>query len=183
MTRLITGLMGQMHMSRTATRTPKPPTSEPGDGSKDARITDPDRRRTTALHEAGHTIVALVLGLRFTRVEIDADTDNGRVWHPAQAQCSIAQRCIFRLAGAAAEAVASGWDVLELCASDCVDDWQAVLVALREDRTRQLRLNVLAATSRALVAEHWREVEVLAQALLERGHLTYTDVTAILTSR
>ena len=171
-------------MSRTTTRAPLPPsTPEPDDPYEPSRITDPERRVMTAVHEAAHCVAALALGLPpFRMVEID-DNGNGRVLHPLRWPCSVASRAIFLLAGAAGEAVHSGRPVLAVCERECGSDWQAVQAALREDHTRQLRLDVLAATSQALVEQHWREVEVLAAALLAFGRLDYRQVLAVLPTR
>jgi len=143
-------------MSRTTSRTPLPEvTPEPNDAYEPARITDPEPRAMTAIHEAAHCVAALALGLPpFRMVEID-DSGNGRVLHPARWPCSITQHVIFLLAGAAGEAVHSGRPVLEVCERECDSDRQAVQAVLRQDHTRQLRLGVLAEQSRALVAEHW----------------------------
>ena len=118
----------------------------------------------------------------FRVVEID-ERGNGRVLHFAQWHCSIAHHVVFLLAGAAGEVVWSGRPVLEVCAAECIDDWQTVQAALRQDRSRHLSLDVLAEQSRALVAAHWGDVEAVATALLARERLDYAEVLQILGRR
>ncbi len=143
------------------------------------RFTDAFRRRV-AIHEAGHAIGAIKLGVRFTRVSIDFGSDEGPILLISRFDRSDADSfAVVCWCGGLAEDRLLGTD--EPC-GDC-DDRQAAVDRLatvyraRELERALIRCRLLA---RSLVRRHTWEIGIVADALVERETLRPSDVRALL---
>jgi ATP-dependent Zn protease len=154
-------------------------------------------RRATAYHEAGHAVVAFTLNRAFRRISIIQDEETlghvlYRKWHkkfdpngmePDRARLPIEKAIMTAYAGHEAEYnftgrhnhIGSDFDSRQAAdfATYIIDDWEKELPAFLtwlRIRTR----NILQAPA------HWRAVEVLAEALLEKEEIGATEAKQII---
>jgi hypothetical protein len=150
----------------------------------------PIDRELLAYHEAGHAVLARVLRMGLRRVTIVWDpeqecpglcvsgrggdvspyptTSGSRASH----QRYIRKRILLLWGGLAAEAIHYGRDSRR----DASADEQEIAGLLYEadcagDEDRSTYMDRLWCEAQAILAAHWRAVEALARALLERGEL------------
>jgi hypothetical protein len=130
-----------------------------------------------AHHEAGHAVVASVLGTPIKRASLD------EVWTLVRVGCPRARRdqAIIALAGAEAETKHCGYS-LDRQAEKWGDAWATDLDSALRDLDRAAVAPAIR-QARQLINEQWRSVEVVAQALQERGALTGADIHALIGSR
>jgi hypothetical protein len=151
-------------------------------------------RRHIAYHESGHVIADLVSGYRFTFVTIRPD-DSGEYEGVVHGSTRGRARdlVVVQLAGIVASAKMSGCDPWEktprfdddradiATSGSFIDNWAAFLS--RTYGGSSVRAQLLEETrqkTRLLVDKHWKPIEVLAGALLERETLSYGDVIGLL---
>ena len=154
------------------------------------------QRRGTAHHEAGHAVVAAVLGLAGGSVTIEPDHDSAghtyvpdpwaTLWHWEQrgkfrdASSAFLATVIARMAGAEAESVLLGQvalgdgddrDQINLLAESEIeiplDDWPKFEARLR-------------AQTRRLIRRHRQSILRVAEALIERGTLQANEVESLI---
>jgi ATP-dependent Zn protease len=146
-------------------------------------------RLLTAFHEAGHAVMAQLCGHQITRVEIEGDAERTgstsslryrpdplEVVDPAMPTAHLERRLLCILAGSTAEAMVGGspaWD------ESAPEIGEAVRLALRVVGDCAEVLPYLE-RARDLVDEllrrHWDAVEIVGQALVDRGELTGSEV-------
>jgi ATP-dependent Zn protease len=149
-----------------------------------------DTRQARAYHEAGHLVVAYLLGRPFERATIRADPDGALVGYchhaalPAafateglrpdpdpEANEMLIQSCVTTaLAGGIAEEMGTG--TASTWGTDA-DHHGAVNLAVYEVGEEQLEAYLAEARNRAagLLKQHWPAVEALASALLQEREL------------
>jgi hypothetical protein len=140
-----------------------------------------DEMMRRAFHEAGHAVGSRQVGLRVTSLSLDAATslvpliadggpmtDSGRRRFATVAYCGpISEARYCRLTGDQCTALwQDAWTAdrknIESCALDATQ-----LVKARE-------------RAKWLVATHWRKIDALAAALIERGSLTGDEMREVL---
>jgi ATP-dependent Zn protease len=158
-----------------------------------------DTLRARAYHEAGHLVVAYLLGRPFERATIRADPDGALVGYchhaalPAafateglrpdpdpEANEQLIQSCVTTaLAGGIAEEIVTGG--ASTWGTDA-DRHGAVNLAVYEVGEEQLEAYLAEARHRAagLLKQHWSTVEALASALLEHRELDGNRVRELL---
>ena len=127
-----------------------------------------------AYHEAGHAVIASVLGTLIKRASLD------EVW-TSRVGCARRDLAIIALAGAEAETKHCGYS-LDRQAELWGVAWASDLASAMCDLNRAAIAPAIQ-QARQLVTEHWRFIEVVAQALQERGELTGDDIRALIGSR
>ncbi|MHC6156567.1 hypothetical protein ACVSQB_32925 [Bradyrhizobium elkanii] len=113
-------------------------------------------REITAYHEAGHAVIAHALGVEVVCVTIIPFAGrNGITWHtlPKRPEAAI----LIAMAGPLAEARFTG---KLLCAGDDEENIASAIRHLSEPREHY------ETRAKTLVAEHWREIEIVAEELL-----------------
>ena len=154
-------------------------------------------RRHTAYHESGHVIADLVSGYRFTFVTIRPDESGeyeGVVYGSTRGRAR--DLAVVQLAGIVASARMSGYDPWEnpprfdddstdiATAGNFVDNWAAFLKkTYGESSVREKLWEEIENSTRLLVDQNWKSIEVIAGALLEKETLAYDDVVRILKDR
>jgi hypothetical protein len=164
-------------------------------------IRDP-RPKAVALHEAGHLMAALVLGIPLEKIAASIPGRGGRfrqvnLW-PHAREGEVADRrywenlAIMYLAGQAAREIESGRtmedlmftmadgdrDFVRTIVEKCLippnlPDWES------EQEVAKDYYNVILARSRSLVATHWKAVKALAAALYSQKKLTLAQARKI----
>jgi hypothetical protein len=141
--------------------------------------------RITAIHEAGHAVVALRLGLVFDHVTTVADereqTDGALHWTDLQSagdlEIAPTADAIVLLAGPFAEARLIDSTLHEVLAGEAAGDDREALATLGLDDED------FVAASRdalALVEQDWAAIERVADALLECDTLDFAEVEALI---
>lgn len=162
-----------------------------------------------AIHEAGHAVVGVALGLVLLAIDVEPDELGGRghtsfepagPWFEEAGDSSRAaagselagRRAKFiervvttYLAGYAAESKQNGRDALDSAGFDfreAVMDW--LNLELLNDEERTVRLATLRDRAKALVERHenWQAIEALAAELLRRRRLSGQEVRTLLES-
>lgn len=128
--------------------------------------------RALAVHEAGHAVVALVLGLRIDSIEIAAPGS----WEDGAGAVRFRERGDVRdlltiLAGPAAERLACG----EIDPGAAAPDLAEVRVHVDGPALRALMV-----VTEILLAAHWPAVELLAAELAPRPQLSESDARKLL---
>jgi ATP-dependent Zn protease len=158
-----------------------------------------DTLQARAYHEAGHLVVAYLLGRPFERASIIADPDGALVGYchhaalPAafateglrpdpdpEANEQLIQSCVTTaLAGGIAEEMGTG--AASTWGTDA-DRHAAVNLAVYEVGEEQLEAYLAEARNRAavLLKQHWSAVEALASALVEQRELDGNRARALL---
>ncbi len=156
-----------------------------------------------AIHEAGHAVVGLALGLELREMDIEPDEIGGRGhtsfeppgdWFKESGEAGSDQagrRVEFiehvvttYLAGYAAESNQSGRDTLDPAGFDFREAGQALDLELVNDEERMVRLATLRHRAEGLVErpENLRAIHALAAVLLRRRRLSGQEVRALLES-
>jgi hypothetical protein len=162
-----------------------------------------------AIHEAGHAVIGLALGLGLLSIDLEPDELGGRghtsfepagPWFeesrdfsPEAAGGELAGRraefiervVTTYLAGYVAESKQSGRDAMDSAGFDfreAVMDW--LNLELLNDEERMVRLATLRDRARALVERHenWQAIEALAAELLRRRRLSGREARTLLES-
>lgn len=144
----------------------------------DATPEAPKYDSATAYHEAGHAVVALVLGRPVQLVSVLPTRDllgvcqfRNPVFRPSEDW--LEREILIALAGLAAEAIHTGnygWDE---ASRDLVYVRKLVVQRAGERRAERLERRMLAKVEHLLGQErHWRAVELIAAALLEQGEIS-----------
>jgi hypothetical protein len=127
-----------------------------------------------AYHEAGHAVAARQIGVSIVAVSLDETHTRHRLRDSAPRQ-----RATVSYAGPIAEA-----EYCRLTSDECATLWQD---AWHGDRANIEKLGLTdaergKARARAqwLVATHWRKIDALATALVERGEMTGDEVNELL---
>ena len=158
-------------------------------------ITEPELiRRHMAYHEAGHVIADLIYGYRFTYVTIRPDEPGeyeGVVYGSTRGRAQ--DLAVVQLAGivtAAKMAASDPWknpprfddDRADIAtAGNFIDNWVAFLAkTYGESSYREQLWDETEKKTRLLADQHWKAIEVIAGALLEKETLSYDDVIRIL---
>ena len=150
-------------------------------------------RRHTAYHEAGHVIADLVFGYRFTVVTIRPDESGeyeGTVYGSTRGRAR--DLAVVQLAGIVASAKMAKSDPWEnpprfdddradiATAGNFIDNWVAFLTkTYGESSYREQLWDETEKKTRLLADQHWKAIEVIAGALLEKETLSYDDVIRI----
>ena len=158
----------------------------------------PSRREMTAYHEAGHAVIGRRIGKRIKVVSIVPDLENKSLGHVIYRplpidwrKCSTSARqeafylIFFYMAGWVAEQYR--WPHLypELEGEDservfvCM---RAVCPDLQDDEPTVL-FNRLHQRTKEIVVDNWREIDALANALLNSNVLTEKEVNEIIRLR
>jgi len=134
----------------------------------------------TAYHEAGHVLMALLLGARVTHATIEPDRNDGpdrhgdvRILWPRSAVADNAfaeQLVLTALAGPVAEMIYTGEPYHPGFVAEWADDWQQAFVAaeliVRDERKRLAWLeNKVRHLHQLLSQQHWPAVAALADEL------------------
>jgi hypothetical protein len=141
--------------------------------------------RVTAIHEAGHAVVALRLGLVFDHVttvpDERAETDGALHWTDLQSAGDLeivpTADAIVLLAGPFAEARLIESTLHEVLAGDAAGEDREALATLGLDDEE------FVAASRdalAMVEQDWAAIERVADALLDSETLDFDEVEALL---
>ena len=145
------------------------------------------RDRLTAFHEAGHAVVAHLLGLTVSQVEVIGNGEDFGSCHTLRLpsgeaiarEHALEDALLVACAGAVAECIASGakeWD------EDSHDLERAVHLALQLtgdcEKAHALILRTRRRVRRALM-RHWNAVETLAEVLLRNGRADSAEVSRI----
>lgn len=142
--------------------------------------------RVTAIHEAGHAVIALRLGLVFDHVttvpDDDAETDGALHWTDLQSagdlEIAPTADAVVLLAGPFAEARLVESTLHEVLAGEAAGEDREALATLGLDDDE------FVAASRdalALVEQEWPAIERVADALLEYETLDFDEVEALVT--
>ena len=166
------------------------------------------QKKATAIHEAGHAVIAISQGLAITQISIHPDEDyRGVVVHPPlpdsvtdkihpqfnrdKQRLAFEARAITSLAGAVAE-----FEYYRVIGSPKSKRWLTTNSGARSDRAQAARLIVrLASSDEELKAYidwlfirthntvkhllHWHAIEAVQDALLQHTTLTGKDVKEI----
>jgi len=151
-----------------------------------------DFQRTVASHEAGHAVVAHVLGFNLQIVSLDPDPDNPSVLAytrfdekevtPETVEDIMAALVTVQLAGLGAERAIYGKPVLFANAlSDLkkVENLLSFYAEVTSDTYQQL-LGQFTSEAQHLVDQHRGEVAALTEALLAQRRLSGVEVQRIL---
>jgi ATP-dependent Zn protease len=144
--------------------------------------------RITAIHEAGHAVIALRLGLVFDHVttipDDAAETDGALHWTDLQSagdlEIAATADAIVLLAGPFAEARITDTTLHEVLAGDAAGEDREALATLGLDDDE------FVAASRdalALVEQDWPAIERVADALLESDTLDFDEVEALVAAQ
>jgi hypothetical protein len=144
--------------------------------------------RVTAIHEAGHAVIALRLGLVFDHVttvpDEDAETDGALHWTDLQSagdlEIAAAADAIVLLAGPFAEARLTESTLHEVLAGDAAGEDREALATLGLDDDE------FVAASRdalGLVEQDWPAIERVADALLECDTLDFDEVQSLVAAQ
>lgn len=162
--------------------------------------------RATALHEAGHAVVSVLVGCRIHRVQIDADAsafhlaadgaEFGRIQYMPGQRLSPKRQVFIFLAGHAAvmldEGRASDPPLIERIVEDgATDDFIAAmkligsilpdrLRGVDEDDNIGLAIGYCWGEVLRLLDDHWGAVEDVAEALIQRQSLDGAEVADII---
>jgi ATP-dependent Zn protease len=139
---------------------------------------EPPSDHVTAYHEAGHAVVALVLGRPVQRVSILANDDHlGRcefgksVFRPSEDW--LEREILISLGGIAAEARHTGNYAWDAAARDQRYVHSLAVQRAGERQAERLQRRLLAKVEHLLAKEgHWRAVELIAAELLSRGAIS-----------
>ncbi|MFO1066740.1 MAG: hypothetical protein U0892_23015 [Pirellulales bacterium] len=159
---------------------------------------DDDSDEVVAYHEAGHVVMAVLLGGRVRHVTIAPDRDDGprrfgdtevhwprRKMSPKQMAVAASHVC---LAGPAAEMIYTGEPYHPALVRQWDSDWQSAWSAAADievDEKRRLRWleSVTAAVYRQFNADHvWAVIASLADELLAHETLDAREISDILRS-
>jgi ATP-dependent Zn protease len=144
---------------------------------------DQDSRIEIALHEAGHAVIARVVGLIGDRATIvPKGTARGKAWWADDSGIKSVLAC---LAGRAATEVILGYASDEGCSRDDAEamalirtpDWRR-----EEWYCRKVRDDLLA-QARKLIRQNRGAVEAVAHYLIERGELTGDEIDRLIQFR
>jgi hypothetical protein len=164
--------------------------------------------RMAAHHEAGHAVAFVIFGVTFEYVRLDRDgSGGGAVFAPGERlriipskgldHDQIRRRIVCQIAGPFAQDRFKKIHRYRHCKSAedpaCNDDWKTafslgmLLICTSDDYLKddakydevQAIMEERAAVAEKLVADHWSSVQAVAEALLERGRLTYAEVRAL----
>jgi ATP-dependent Zn protease len=141
--------------------------------------------RVTAIHEAGHAVVALRLGLVFDHVttipDEHAQTDGALHWTDLQSagdlEIAPTADAIVLLAGPFAEARLTESTLHEVLAGEAAGEDREALATLGLDDEEFVAASRDALT---LVEHEWAAIERVADALLESETLDFDEVEALL---
>lgn len=148
-----------------------------------------DPVRLTAVHEAGHAVMAELCGQQVTEVEVEGDDRHtGSVRslrfveeHPEEVDphlptAPLERRLLCTVAGMVAEAMASGRDGWDDGSED-LDAAVRLAIQVVGDCERVIPfLETARAHAEDLLRRHWTAVEILADALVARGRLSGEEV-------
>lgn len=139
---------------------------------------EPTYQPATAYHEAGHAVLALILGRPVQRVSILPDSLHAghcalgkSVFRPSEDW--LEREMLIALGGIAAEAKHSGDYAWGGAARDQQYVWQLAVQRAGERRAERLQRRLLAKAEHLLAQEtHWRAVELIAAELLRCGAIS-----------
>lgn len=128
-------------------------------------------RKFTAYHEAGHAVVALALGARNVEAWVNSPCFQSGVCHML-ATFRPGMRPVVGVAGKVAEAImGDGWD------EDFSDYHQLGEFSQPDiDAIGDAQLQKVATVAHAILSYQWDFVERIAQALIEKKHLTAREI-------
>lgn len=149
----------------------------------------------TAIHEAAHAVVGLLLGSPLESVTIKSDDETGSAGHTIHWPGSpysdrggydwnLMVRAITCYAGHAATRH-FGYDE-DYVEAACEKDYRDAAFAIdsiaggHEDRVEELQ-NAALATARMMVGLSWNEIEVVADVLVTQRNLSGSEVEEVLT--
>jgi ATP-dependent Zn protease len=144
-----------------------------------------------AYHEAGHAVIALVLGYKVGKVTIKPKPFTlGNV--EMEVGEASSDRCVDRdaadikidLAGSLAERLVNHSPLNELIEQGSRGDWLSVRRTARQlntQREAEILIVMLALETAALVQQHKEAIGRVAAALLERETLTGDDIKSLVT--
>ncbi len=139
---------------------------------------EPSYDEVTAYHEAGHAVVALVLGRPVHRVSVLPDRDRlgvcefqKGVFRPSEDW--LEREILIALAGIAAEARHTGNYAWDGAARDQLYVHRLAVQRAGERRAERLQRRLLSKAEHLLAQEgHWRAVELIAAELIRRGAIS-----------
>lgn len=151
-------------------------------------------REATAYHEAGHAIIAWNLGYQPTTASIEAGNDSvGQVRHENPfpgisfkfdgsdiARLKIERAIMICLAGPLAQKRyrRSSWRRWH-GAADYATATELALRACGSNEIASAFLKWLELRTKSLVADHWRTIERVAIALLQRSTLSHDEIASL----
>jgi len=139
---------------------------------------EPPYDPATAYHEAGHAVMALVLGRPVARVSVLPNRDHLGVCHFAKGVFRpsadwLEQEILIALGGIAAEARHTGAYAWSEAERDLQQVRQLAIQRAGERQAERLQRRLLAKAEHLLAQEgHWRAVERIAAELLRRGAIS-----------
>ncbi len=169
--------------------------AEVGDAKpeKDSAMTTTRRQeqenRAKAFHEAGHVIIARLLGWNITKVVLKEERgDRSNTTYETE-KWEREDGIRFSLAGEIAQRRHDPKSLHRFCTYDIADDQNNAVVACQyatrkkdvlhiqpDHRKANAMLNRLIQETEKLVEQHWAQVEAVAEALLAKGELSPTDI-------
>jgi ATP-dependent Zn protease len=149
------------------------------------------QRRSTAYHEAGHTVVAYRLGVKIEHVSIVPDHDSrGHFAHGylfcarghGSDRANLERAIKICLAGPLAQAQFHRRSYRRHGRHDydCATGLARYLAGSAGEREF---LRYQERQTKSLVEHLWNEIDAVAQALLERDHLSGTEVKGVIAAR
>jgi len=140
--------------------------------------TDSPHSATTAYHEAGHAVVALILGRPVVQVSVLPDRENLGVCEFGKAPVRpsedwLEREMLISLGGVAAEAKFTGTYDWGAAGRDLRYVRQLAVRRAGESRAERLERRLLAKAEHLLADDfHWRAVELIATELLRLGSIS-----------
>jgi ATP-dependent Zn protease len=141
---------------------------------------DQDERIEVALHEAGHAVIARIVGLIGDRATIvPKGTARGKAWWRDDDGIKSVLAC---LAGRAATEVILGYASDEGCSSDDVEAMRLIQAPgwRREEWYCRKVYDDLLEQARKLIRQNRGAVERVAHALLDRGVLSAAEIDVLM---
>jgi hypothetical protein len=138
-------------------------------------VPDALTRVVVAIHEAGHAVAAVQLGLELRSVRIDSDGEG--TTYVAAAGERWREDLVMTYAGDAAVRRAGG---LDCSAQDDRDAWRVISRLGWSALDVAIELGEAKHRAERLVSDHWPAIERVAAALLRHRHLLPSDVRRLM---
>jgi hypothetical protein len=137
------------------------------------------RRQIAAHHEAGHAVIAHMLGCRVARVSVEEDSGATLIKWSGRGEQRIERQILVNLAGPFAQrrfAPRSGWRSRShagFASGYDFDNVVGLIFRLHDnDKVAEKYQAYMEARAEALVDQYWLRIESVARALLKDGVIT-----------
>jgi hypothetical protein len=140
----------------------------------------PSSRTQTAYHEAGHAVVAIVLGMQVARVRLFVRGGGSFYFDRRQRRPNTRDYVTGLWGGVCAEILLTGdmfdWDMWRASTGD----YKLAFYAVRKPTQRHIRyINALRPRAVKFLKRYWPYVERLAKALLRHGELRTRQIARL----